>query len=508
MSASNLRPIVLSAASIALGAALGYLFASASPQAVQATGPLPVLADGTPTATDGRPFTAAPGQAATPSLAPAGGPSSPTAADAEEAVERSDAAAADLEALDIVAGSALAELQSYLRTGSVERRFAESEDGAAQFLIAQYLADSNPGAALARLRQGPSLNAETWGQVAHALNGSGDTALALEAFEAAIRHDDSAAEWNWSVNNWLEQIGSEDPGLALGLLNERTQGMETVPPNLTLQSARLLAKQGRIEEARSELIGLLEREEEIYSTLSQLAEVDPELAEQELRARHDLQNGTDLEGQLFSLLRKQGREDEAIELLDARLALGHNSAEMIQEALSNMPSELIEPHLAGWLESAENSSQLQINVGSHYLAQGDTGRAIEHFGSGWESSFENGEGWLPVIPQGMMDADPTGVLGLLRDAENRAGTNDEVWGDVADHYWRLGNREEAIAAWRRAAEIDPDDSEWSRKVSSYESGADPLPSGNSGPMIQTLSGLGYSSFGSIGVQHEIMELGY
>ena len=42
----------------------------------------------------------------------------------------------------------------------------------------------------------------------------------------------------------------------------------------------------------------------------------------------------------------------------------------------------------------------------------------------------------------------------------KADQDDEVWGDLADEYWRAGEHELAKQAWQRAHGMDPGDGEW------------------------------------------------
>ena len=55
-------------------------------------------------------------------------------------------------------------------------------------------------------------------------------------------------------------------------------------------------------------------------------------------------------------------------------------------------------------------------------------------------------------------------------------SNDEVWGDAADALMSAGRVEEAVAGYRTAFELDPDDGEWLRKLalaSHFDSGVEP-----------------------------------
>jgi Flp pilus assembly protein TadD len=54
---------------------------------------------------------------------------------------------------------------------------------------------------------------------------------------------------------------------------------------------------------------------------------------------------------------------------------------------------------------------------------------------------------------------------LLTEALETHSQNDELHGDLGDAYVDLGQTQEALEAYRRAAELDPDDAEWKNKLS-------------------------------------------
>ena len=53
---------------------------------------------------------------------------------------------------------------------------------------------------------------------------------------------------------------------------------------------------------------------------------------------------------------------------------------------------------------------------------------------------------------------------LLTEALQTHSENDELHGDLGDAYVDLGQTQQALEAYRRATELDPDDAEWKSKL--------------------------------------------
>jgi cytochrome c-type biogenesis protein CcmH/NrfG len=56
------------------------------------------------------------------------------------------------------------------------------------------------------------------------------------------------------------------------------------------------------------------------------------------------------------------------------------------------------------------------------------------------------------------------LVELLEDLVAQEPEADELWGDLGDAYVAEGRKDDAIRAWRRANELDPEDDEWSYKL--------------------------------------------
>ena len=145
---------------------------------------------------------------------------------------------------------------------------------------------------------------------------------------------------------------------------------------------------------------------------------------------------------------------------------------MILAAVRSLPPEQVEARLAAWIANAREPLQVRQQLGSLAMERGDVPLACEHFLASWEHADQGG--WLPHLPDEVLNHDQARVRTALDRATGRAGRNDEVWGDIADHFWRLGDKDRAFHAWTMAREIDPSDGEWSGKLQNFSSGIDPL----------------------------------
>lgn len=420
------------------------------------------------------------GNALTPTATPATASSEEVAANASPTGSRREAV---LPTADELAGLAesdpelFQELQAFLRSGNLEGLLADNPIGARQFLLSLYLQTGNPLDALDLVQRSEDLPSGSWIQVADALQGEypDKAAFAIEqGIRAQIEHGFS---WDWPFPDWFQRLAAMDSGRALAILEEHRTTLDPIPPAVQQLWAQVLGEGGRREEARGTLMDLLQDPNQASQALRQLAELDPEAAEAELRSRlADMENPGDLRQQLMSLLIGQGRTDEALELLEGALATGGADVNgLLGKALGELPPEVVAERLEDWMARADSNDQgLWNTVAQHLLDAGDLAGATEHFMEGWERSTNASGNWLNSLPEELLEHDPGAVMQTLDRLRDVAGTRDEVWGDIADHYWRLGQTELARDAWARASEIDPGDGEWTGKLSKFDQGVNPV----------------------------------
>lgn len=70
------------------------------------------------------------------------------------------------------------------------------------------------------------------------------------------------------------------------------------------------------------------------------------------------------------------------------------------------------------------------------------------------------------------------MLAHLDSLPTPPGDMDETLGDLGDLFWENGQRDRAMAMWRRAQTLDPGDGEWSNNLANVAAGKDPRSSGS------------------------------
>ena len=298
------------------------------------------------------------------------------------------------------------------------------------------------------------------GNLAQAFENAGDRSTAARLYLDALR----LSPQNWS---WAERLAELDPAGGLAVLREleaagQHEGLET-------SLARMLAGGGNLDEA----LELLRDEDGDLQGFGWdlFLEHDPEAAEAALKAAA-LEDDPFAElGLRYARVLIDGeRTEEALAELERLLAAHPDNPEIARLLADLSPErglELAAAEVLAHPDSAEGWSRY-----ADLLAGTDrTEEALEARLRAFELSDST---W---IPGELLEAMPDRVLPLLQERADRS-TNDELWGDLADSYWRAGRHEQAKAAWLRARTLDSDDGEWSGKLDKLEQGIDPLGEAN------------------------------
>jgi Flp pilus assembly protein TadD len=121
-------------------------------------------------------------------------------------------------------------------------------------------------------------------------------------------------------------------------------------------------------------------------------------------------------------------------------------------------SSLVEA-LQARLEAEPGNDELLGTIGDTLLASGDSEGALEHYRKALAVDPGDSE-WLDKVVA--ISGQPK--LDILLELTEETPTNDELWGNLGDVYLDMGMRDEAREAYRKAAALDPSDSEWERKL--------------------------------------------
>lgn len=372
----------------------------------------------------------------------------------------------------------LAKLRALLGSEALLAKVTESDEATAAFLMHLYLGlgDTKSALDLARRTNPP---AGTWAEIAQRLASDGNKADAAEAYMSALEAAGRFA-WEEPVSGWALQLATLDPARGLAFLEEHATGSAADPDDMRLALAGSMAETGREDEARTSLLEMVALDRSVAASLKALAKFDPELAESEIRRLLGEGRHGNLYGQLAGLLADQGRTSDALATVQEGFDLartgngtGPDPSALFFEALTLLGDSVDDATISGWLEASGGGSNLRHQTGITFVNQGDMNRAAPYFQDAWANQAAS-EGYLSFLPDAFLEAHTDDVHGWLDSASEVAGTKDEVWGDIGDHYWKIGEFAKAENAWNTAHDIDPTDGEWTGKLSQVAAGNPPL----------------------------------
>lgn len=359
----------------------------------------------------------------------------------------------------------LAELQQLSDSGKLVERFRREPGALPGFLMDTWLRTGRPGEALRLLtRLSPEAgDSGTASQIGRALELGGDPGGAAQAYRIALGNEPG----DWDLLQCLMRVAPEE-ALAEVEAYASEFGLDD-DQGTAMQRAVALLATGRADEALGifdALIAANPADEFLWGELVQRA---PAAAEQRLRARLAGAAGDELAStrlMLANLLMSSGRQDEAAELLGTALAERPDDLEalgLLLDADLTRGREVLRARL-----ETQPSADLWAAYGESLLRdEALREQATQAF---WRAhELEPEAGW----DYQLLQLAPAEVGPLL---EQRAAANDddELLGDVADAYWRIGRRDEAIALWERAHRIDRGDGEWTGKLHQARRGMDPF----------------------------------
>ena len=359
------------------------------------------------------------------------------------------------------------------------RRLFEVVPGAGYAL--RILLQRDPASAVPVLQERANLdpkNPEAWADLGAALLASGRRPEAFETFR-------KAAELDPDNPDTFQGLIETEPWAAVEILRDMA-AKHPENPEAVGKLGRALMASGRKEEALPALMEAMRREPEDPEWMDLLLELDPRRTADALREWIAKKPDDDvLRGQLgrallaggdrggaFEAYREAfGRRGEgwlwahgmteadpggAVAVLEE--AIGVPADRLAAETRAARPGEPGEPW-EGDPELSPDRAALagllgRALVGSGRLSEGEA--LIEY---ALRTRDEDPE-LRPKLLGALGRANPGKASGLLRDLEREAGGDAEEWARIGESWREMGNRLDALWAYRRALALEPTNEEW------------------------------------------------
>ena len=308
---------------------------------------------------------------------------------------------------------------------------------------------------------------ERIGDLADALVERGRFEEALQLYRRAHEIDPDDTEWTNNIATYggggpMPPTGVEGDGGIAAVLG--TGGVPTGDDEAIGDMADSYAQQGNRELALQHYRRALELDPTdaewqnklaIYAGAASLSDF------MEGRLSADPRND-EVMGQLAQLYAQMGHTQRALDLFRDALAIdpadGQWQGKVSLLGGMDMTRTILEEKLA----ADPNNDEVVGRLGDVAAFQGDRDKAVELYGRAL--TLDPGdEEWRESLQQ------IAGTDALLEVLEPLLGRveDDEALGDLADIYAASGNTGKALELYRRAAAIDPEDSEWQGKIAIF-----------------------------------------
>ncbi|MDP6540264.1 MAG: hypothetical protein QF410_12055 [Planctomycetota bacterium] len=389
-----------------------------------------------------------------------------------------------------VARAPLAGLASAALAATVEgsARTSATQREVAALSVRLLIALGRTDDAARRLLTSPARESAVHTEVAEALEREGRTRLAVEVATARFAIDpwaedcfevllrlapadalDAADDWRSRLPAWIAEDGSLDSlrGRALCALGRARDAaalardpQELVDWNSPRSCSPLSGKDWEWEAAAAasprETEAILRRlvgdgRRPGATTVRRLGE----LLGREGRT-HELE-------ELFELCRGRAADDEGLALVLADLCPERGWALIERECAYAPGEEELALPLARRLRSSGQPEEAAAVLGGLLSEHWSDSESLTEWGR------EDPETFLAMVA-GRSRALAAATPETFEGVEDL----DEALGDLADVEWRLGRRAAAVASWRRAQALDPQDGEWFEALRRVEVGLDPL----------------------------------
>jgi len=276
----------------------------------------------------------------------------------------------------------------------------------------------------------------------------------------------------------LDELARLDPLGTLTTVELRLQAKDVdddTHEELQLERIRLLFAAGRTKDALAAVQALAGTEHLAGDLLEKWIALAPAAASEHLRQRLAGPLEDDhrfaLRLQLASALDRAGDKNAARAELDALLATdpSHQSA---LHALAKIAPAEAESRFRQ-LHATDQAANANLRLARGLRAAGKPREAEE---LEWQS-FAAAPGDTE-LQDAILYGNPLPLaermLAHARSLPTPPENLDELFGNVADVMWHNGQRARAIALWREALAIAPDDSEWVDKLKAHAAGRDPM----------------------------------
>jgi len=294
---------------------------------------------------------------------------------------------------------------------------------------------------------------ELWGDLGDAARARGEEDKALAYYRMAMRLDPDDSEWR----NNLVEMGSPDDVL------ESLEAAAAASPNddeLLGSIAKIYASRGDKQQAAEYFLRALAidpGDSEWRSELTAMGMggvVTARMAEAAHSSTDD-----ELIGDYGDALWETGQQDAACEAYRRARALDPDDDEWRRNVAYRCGelSEVISGYVVDHPEAMDGEEAVERALA--LLQQGQRQQAREWVEAALRlSPRDNDLQNLAASLQGRTKA------GVLEELTSQHPQDDELWGDLGDAYMEASRVADARQAYHRAAQIDPDDSEWQRKT--------------------------------------------
>lgn len=288
---------------------------------------------------------------------------------------------------------------------------------------------------------------EAWGDLGDSLLARGQVDEARAAYVQACRLDPADSEWTDRIH---ELMGPADLIRVLEEIAAAHPGDDELLGNLA-DACRATGQTDRAIELYTRAMRLDPSDTEWHTALAELGQL--EVVASLTQNLVDTSMDDEVIGDQADMHFAAGQVDQACELYLRAHDLDPGDDEWIQALASRCGDAQ-----AALLASFDSSEPL-----TPALAMARAGQPQQALTLGRAALVSNPEDHalrlLVAHLEGRTHAS------LLEELTNQYPANDEILGDLADHYLDQGRISEALALYQRARILDPGDEEWTRKVS-------------------------------------------